>query len=469
MRPFSAIISVLVLLFIFNTSYSQTKKSTTTFSTSSLFYSESQAPFWLISNQLDRVPNSEKYFQLLDISHFNIPASTKNSISFLYGTQITGYLGKKTNDLFFTQLYAGLQHNMFVVKVGAWTDSLVMAGLSSSNGNLLNSQNARPYPKIGLSTNGFIKIGKKLFYISAALDETILKDERIIRNARLHHKKLFLRFGRIEKLQFTWGVEHYAFWGGSTLEGDNLPRGFSDYIRTFFSLHGDESYSQGDQINVVGNHLGQYQFILSKQYKTVNAEFRMSHPFEDFSGMGFINLRDNLYSLYLNLTENTLLTHLVVEYLYSMSQSGDDIRDGNYGHKKGTDNYFNHGTYRSGFTYEGRMMGSPFFNPVILNTANIPLGIGNNRIKAIHLGGSGNLVESIGWKLLGSYSQNFGTYGNPYEPFRKQFSGLAEFVYSAKKIPFNMALSLAYDKGSNLNSGTTTSVVGFKIQIEKTF
>jgi hypothetical protein len=180
--------------------------------TSSTISLNNQTPFWFWANQTGQVqPSSD--FQQIGVVALLSSYTFKGGQNLLIGTRLAGSLGEK-NDFTATEIFGGYGIGKVIIKAGAWSDSLIQSGLSSSNGNLLNSGNARPYPKVGISSDGFVKIGKRNFYMAGVWEEGVLYDKRVVNRPRLHHKNLFFRWGKVENFQFESGIDHYAFWGG---------------------------------------------------------------------------------------------------------------------------------------------------------------------------------------------------------------------------------------------------------------
>ena len=457
MRNISYTVIILMLNVIFTHSIKgQGLELRGNINTSSLVSTEERVPFWLWANQLGQIPHTDDFIQSGEINV--IPKYIfRNGNKIFAGAHLYGYTGS-SEELDFSELYAGVKLGKISGWAGFRADSLLQSGLSSSNGNLLNSRNARPYPRISAGTDGFIRVGKGHFYIASRWEEGFLPDERIIDKPRLHHKNLFLQWGRAEKFQFTFGIGHYAFWGGVSAESGPQPVSFSDYIRTIFAIKGGERATYSDQINAAGNSLGQYFFIFRKNWENVEAEARIIHPFEDKAGMLMCNTPDNLYSLYFTFRGKMLVQHVLMEFIYTENQGHNDRFDG-------VSLYFNHNFYNSGFTYFGRVIGVPFFSPVITNEDGIVTIIANDRIKAFHFGSDGNLAGNLKWKLLLSYSLNYGTYLSEYDNVRKQFSGLAGFEYTLPKIPVFLRTSIALDQGVNLNYGEERFDGGVRLTI----
>ena len=57
----------------------------------------------------------------------------------------------------------------------------------------------------------------------------------------------------------------------------------------------------------------------------------------------------------------------------------------------GPDNYFNNSIYKSGWTYHGKTIGSPYFTPKPVDENGITSGVivGDNRFAAINIGANG--------------------------------------------------------------------------------
>lgn len=80
------------------------------------------------------------------------------------------------------------------------------------------------------------------------------------------------------------------------------------------------------------------------------------------------------------------------------------------GEARGADSYYNHFKYKGGWTYQGRTLGTPLLTPAAATPGladNLP-GIGNNIVVAHHLGLAGHLGAGLSYRLLGTYSRNYG-------------------------------------------------------------
>ena len=115
-----------------------------------------------------------------------------------------------------------------------------------------------------------------------------------------------------------------------------------------------------------------------------------------------------------------------------------------YGRKilGGCDNYFNNGEYRSGWTLYERVIGSPFMTPGLSGGIT---RIINNRVIAHHVGMKGMAWQTTPYKLMLSYSRNYGIYGSPMK--KNQFSGALEVTLPFKNLPFTVETGIYGDLG----------------------
>ena len=442
-----------ILLFSTSVSFSQSLINEASLTSTGMIGSGNNLPYWMIHNQLGKYSSTANWQELTE---GNLSGVTKlaGNLNLTFGANLALLISEKGIDPKIIQAYFGLTGKFIRLQAGAFADDEVMGGLSSSNGDLLRSLNYRPYPKVRLSTNGFIPffIAKNRFRINAEYDEGLLTDVRIVDRPHMHHKSLMFQFRKSSTLRFILGLNHYLFWGGNSSQYGQLPDDLKSYFRYITARPGGSNFLETDRLNAAGNHLGSYLFTAEKDFENFQLEIRASHPFEDGSGMVFENLKDNLYTFHFRKNKTgTFMDELVFEYLYSKNQSGDprlEVAAGIPGnHIRGGDNYFNHGTYQTGFTYMGQSMGTPLFEPIRYNQAGVVAGVANNRVSAFHFGAKGYLSKSLHWKGMVTYSRNFGTYGQPYDPFRKQIYSLGELSWKTQNHPLLLSALMALDLG----------------------
>jgi len=463
-------IKLLILsLFVYSGLIAQETKKQTEFNISLGTYASSgnDLPFWLTSNQNGVFTMQNKNYQLIQagLSKKFVPDSVSNW-SYSWGANLVyGYGGK--SDFQGNQYWLGLRHKWLIIKAGAKSDPILYGGLSSTNGNMDRSNNARPLPGISLSTDNFAPFffGKKWFSIKAEFEEKFYSDHAFVKDAHIHHKSLYGRASLHRNWTFTAGLEHYVDWGGTSPTEGKMP-GWSQYFDYILGLKAGPGAWPDDRLNRAGNQLGIYSLEVKKEWINSNITFYWNHPFEDRSGMEMANLPDGLWGIHINKKDEiAFITDVVYEYMNTRNQSGSIHHllsptpdNPNRITGRGRDNYFDHYIYRS-FTYYNRMMGTPLFVPRI-GADGVADGFESTRMWVHHLGIKGALMPGIYWKTMLTWSRNFGVYndsfpwsanfgptGSMYPVPLDEFSFLGELSYRGNKLPFEINAGIAGDYG----------------------
>ena len=450
---------ITLCLVCFLCSYGQ-DKSQISVSNRTYFSKNEILPFWFTSNQAGKIVPDGTVLSVFDFAiNSNANDSTKE-IDFLWGFNFVSGISN-SNYFQINQGFAGLLWKGWELKTGLIPVQTNYSGLSTANGNIIHSNNARPYPEISVSTRGFKRFPIFPDYISysARYSEGILIDERYVDNARLHHKSFYLMFHISPVWDVEAGLEHKVLWGGLSPTFGELPGGIKDYWRYVLGTSGNEIFPETDQRNVAGNQLGSYQFKVTRKLPQLDLIFFVSHPFEEKSGLKWRNWPDNLLGLHLKFKNlNQIVTGLVYEFNNTRHQSiqgkADDPDPGNY---------FRHGIYRSSFTYHQRMMGSPLFFPMIFDTENA-IGLQSNRFYAHHLGMQGTIPGNFRWKTMTTYIKHLGLFTTPFENPHQQISGLLELNYFEVKYNFEFGLSAATDIGNSIDQ-----ISGFQVMVKRYF
>jgi len=445
------------------------------FSLSNSFMGSSSAnlPFWLWANQDGKINPAVSFLNLTELGvKIDAPVKERNDFRYTVGADIVVGMGKES--YFQTQqLFAGIDYKGWEINAGMFYDSLRFEGLSTTNGNLAQSRNARPYPKVRISTSHFkpVPLLEKWLSFSFEYDEGILSDERYVSQTHLHHKSLHLKMEPITDWSLQVGAEHFVMWGGTSTDNrvGAMPSNFNAYLRYISGSSGGDDFPETDQLNVAGNQYGTYQILISKEFTTYSASLNISHPFDDFSGVNWRNWPDNLIGLNIKLKDkDKFITHLLYEFTNTRQQSITDSlymwNDESQAWKRmENDSYYNHGVYKSGVTFHQMAMGSPLFAPVTISDG-ISRGFGSTRFYSHHMGASGNLSNEIAWKSLITFIQHWGNYGNTYQPYKNQLSCILHLNYYGKLVPFKIGLSLAADNGTFYENK-----VGAQLRISKSW
>jgi hypothetical protein len=462
-------LSIVLLGTLFNSNAQN--KINISVSNASLIATDSVQPFWFISNQHGKINKTGSFFNIteLNIEQNYKTDSTANKFDYTWGGNLVAAFGK-SNYFQLNQAYAGAVFKGWELKGGLFYNQVRYGGLSTTNGNLAQSQNSRPVPRIRFSTLDYkpLPFFKKWFRFKFEYEEGFLNDERYVDGAHLHHKSLYGKFIPAKSWNIYLGLEHYVMWGGTSRNENigKLPDDFNAYIHYIFALPGNEDFPGSEQQNISGNQLGTYQFEIEKDFSGFKTSFYLSHPWEDNSGLNFRNWPDNLLGLHFYLkNDKKLVTDIVYEFTNTRQQS---LKDSLYSwdenaerwRRNEVDNYYNHGIYRSGFTYQEQVMSSPLFYPVNIQDE-ISMGIRSNRFISHHLGAKGNITEHLYWKGMLTYMLHLGTYGKPFEPKQNQISGLINLHYKNPAFPVDLGLAAAADsnniQGKNLGFQFTLS------------
>jgi len=431
----------------------------------SLAGTKNQLPFWLWANQLGQYDKNSSTIQNLGLTSFYQKQPGDSDFNLEAGFDLDLLLAND-NNVRFTQLFGGINWRFLQLQIGAFPEKEVYAGLSTTNGNLAASRNARPHPRIRAGFNRFVPVFVDWFSINGFYEEGLLNDNRYVEDTHLHRKALYVRLGKPKIIEFTGGLEHFVMWGGTHPTYGEL-QGWEAYFDYVKGSKGDENSLETDQINVMGNGYGTYQVQLRKNWKKLQTIMYISHPYDDISGMILENYEDNLYGLHLNFTKNkAFIQNVVFEYFYTKNQSGKYhqvlAEDGSV-HGSGRDDYYNHGIYASGATYHQMAMVSPLFGPVITEDG-ISMGFESTRFTGFHVGANGSFSDELNWKGLLTYTNNFGKYdgegGATYDPSRKQGSVLGEIIWQAPDKKIGIAASITADHGSLFDEGNSTSRFG---------
>jgi hypothetical protein len=404
-------------------------------------------PFWLLHNQSGKYGNPEDAVQVLELQ-------SRNRFDHVFGRDVNLELGvdfvvphSADSQVHFNELYAKVRLGKLLrLEGGLFREELQFDGLSSTNMQLDRTLNARPYPKIRFATEGFIhpftdsdRLSFKLEY-----DEGFLGDDRVVKDAHLHHKLLYLKLRMNDEIHLTGGIDHFVMWGGTHPVYGKLP-GFGSYLKYITGASGDDGFLEIDQLNVAGNQLGSYNMRLDVSKPSYDFAFYASHPFEDWSGMAEENWRDNLFGVSVHRKKEGVLEKVVYEFMYTRNQSGPVHDPQN--HLNGVDDYYNHGIYGSGYTYMGYTLSSPLFSPLRVEDG-LVTAIENNRIRMHHIGLLGSAGESLDWDARLTFSGNLGRYAAPYDPPKNQFSSYLRLRYSSPKLPVELSAAVAGDLGT---------------------
>ena len=439
---------ILLFLLCFISVYSlksQSKDLRYSIKTSAGLSSDITLPFWLIANQYGSVPDSD--YGLLNTSVFKTFDTPDTLFDISYKANVTGFIAQE-NKLFINELYLGVRFKNILLDIGAKNDAIAWHNLSSSNGSIIKSNNARAMPGVTIKTNNYVTLpfAKSWLQVKGNFAHYFMDDTRFVDNTNLHHKSLHIKTSLSPVFEIIAGLDHYAQWGGTSPQFGPQPSSFKDYIKVVFGAEGGDNATANDQFNALGNHIGAYILQFNYQGQKANYNFYYSHPFEDTSGREMTNWQDGLYGVFIDFKkQKAAITHLLAEFTYTKNMSNIPVSI------SGADNYFNNGIYKSGWTYHGNTIGSPYFTPEPVDANDITNGVivGDNRFAAFNLGANG-YVKWLPYKIMLSHTTYYGWFNQEYEQYPVQISGILDIVIPQDKfnLPFDVAACFAFDAGS---------------------
>ena len=370
------------------------------------------------------------------------------------------------------------------------------------SGGLLFSGNSSPIPQFRVEVPEYISIFGRDTWIKLRghiaygmfLDHNFQEDfttkkpdARYAKKVMYHSKALFMKFGKPEKfpLEVEGGLEMYSQFGGEIYTHEkgkylSMPNGLKDYFKAFIPGSGEGSTPVPEQTNMSGNHIGNWHLAFTLHTKPVDVRLYGEHMFEDFSQLFFFEYqsnregnkdvvyypwRDIMIGISIKNKSNILkfISNISYEYMSTYDQSGACYNDPGPHYKEqmdGVDNYYNHSIYPGWHNY-GMGIGNPLVISPIYNS-NGSLVFHANRLKSHHFGMNGSFGRKnvLMYRFMCTYSENWGTYQNPYPEKKYTTSVLADLVYAPSKSNWLFSISLAKDKSNVIgdNFGAMLSV-----------
>ena len=409
-------------------------------------------PFWLSAN-LQGLGSPEKDYGYVR-GYAIKPINDNKKFSWGAGVDLVGSWNSQSPFLIH-QLYGELKYRSLNALLGAKEIWGEFNNPKLSSGNLLYSGNALPIPQLRIGifdyapfygtkkwlwVKGYIAYG--FFTDSGWQRSWVAPGTRHTEGVLYHSKELMFKIGNTDKFPLTGeiGIEMATEFAGRSYQNGtvvNMPHGFIDWLKAIFPVAGSPDTPLDEQTNVQGNMLGSYNIAVSWRPKanwSVMAYFE--HYFEDHSQMTFeYGWKDGLWGIDVQLPENPFVSEFVYEFLASKDQTGAVLnnKDDKLPEQvSGRDDYYNHYIY-SGWQHWGMGIGNPLALSPIYNKNHL-IDFLATRILAHHIGFSGNPRHDLNYRVLLSYSRNWGTYFRPYPEVRENFNALLELSWRPQRL-----------------------------------
>ena len=427
------------------------------------------APMWHFNNRQGAFSADSEW------AYARVAVEGKHVIKSQFGIEwgvdiIGGY--NLTSSVFIQQAYADVQWRMLKLSIGQKERWNQMQNPRLSTGALTESGNARPIPQIRFempdywdipwfkgwgAIRGHIAYG--WFTDGHWQKEFTAEGKSHTDDVRYHSKAGFLRIGNEKKFPLTaeMGLHMVTQFGGTCYNRQNKPGNtvknpsrLKDYIKAFFPTKGDSQYVAADQANIAGNVLGSWLGALTCNSKDWKLRITYEHLFEDHSQMfwEYGLWTEQLIGLELELKKCRWVKNVLFEYFNLKNQSGAIYHDSNKDipdQISCADNNYWHHTYNGWFNY-GMMIGTPLVSSPLYKK-NGTLHVYNNRVEAFHFGIEGEPFTWLGYRLMYTKSNNWGTYSIPFKEMKTNRSGLAELTFKPTK-NWSVTTSVAFDRGA---------------------
>ncbi len=448
------------------------------------FSAGANTPFWLVNN-LQGLGNPEKNSGFARGALYKDMDESRR-FSWGAGIDLAG-AWRNTSPFYIHQLYGEVKYRSLDALIGSKVISTDYNDPRLSSGSLLYSVNALPIPQVRVgifdyadfwgckgwfAVKGYIAYG--MFTDSAWQREWVADDTKRTEDVLFHSKGLWIRGGNPDRfpLQAEVGIEMATQFGGTAYENGKVVHrhaGFKDWLKAFFPVKNTRESLMGESTSIDGNMLGQYTIALSWQPKADwSVRGYYEHFFEDQSMMTFeYGWKDGLWGIEAEFPENRFVSKLVYEFLYTKDQAGavnNDSSDKVPEQVSGRDNYYNNSFY-PGWQHWGMGIGNPLMLSPIYNENHL-LTFLDNRIIAHHFGIAGNPTNDLDYRLLLSFSKNWGSYARPYPEVLNNFNALAEVTWHPAKFKgwygsFGVACDTGSLLGRSLGVAVTLGKTGF--------
>lgn len=448
------------------------------------------APLWFTSNRFGLSSEEPNSGYLRAGIEYN--KSLKHRWHIGAGLDLAGAFNS-TSGFRIQQAYADFSWRVLNLSIGSKERYSEGKNPLLSSGGLVEGSNTRPVPQVRVEiadyytvpgTKGWFAFKGYIAY-GRFVDDNWQEDfarsnhQTYVEDVLYHSKMLMLKIGNKEKfpLEAELGMLMSAQFGGKrhsfsynetlgewTETVTSSPRDLKTFAKVFAAKSGGSNSLSGDQVNVEGNHVGSWNFALNYYLSDWKFRVYLEHFFDDHSQMflEYGRWKDGQLGFEISVPKNKFVSTLLWECIATKDQSGPILYDGDSRFANAAysgvqvsamDDYYNHYFYQS-WSHYGLGLGCPLLAGPIYNTDG-NMEYRSNRMRAHHVGLSGNPTDEWGWRALVSYSLQWGTYSNPLDKICSQLSSLYEVTYSPKNLDgWHFTLAGAVDHGDYLgNSG----------------
>lgn len=354
-------------------------------------------PFWSHVNQDGRIDqNSANALNYID---WKVNLYDNSVFGLNIGGSLTSRISESSS-VFFDKAYINLKFYNFKILGGRFIDPLALKEDDLSTGSFMYSRNATPIPKIAFATDGFVGVPgtNGVVRYNGLFAHGWFDNNRHVKDAYLHEKYFYLSI-KYAFFDVSGGIVHNVQWGGVSDSRGQLPTGAETFWEVITATgSSDENAPGGEQSNAVGNAVAAYDFSLALSFDDFDLRAYRLFYLEDKVSTRFRSPWDGIWGLTVKPKNSKAIQNFIWEHINTKRMDSYEWEPW------GTASYYNNGIYRTGWTYQGRVIG----NPMLLTDGTMDRPIYNNIMIAHHVGISGKLSNAIDYKLLYTFSRNYG-------------------------------------------------------------
>lgn len=437
-------------------------------------FSEGRTPLWLNANKygLSSLDNTNGYLRAGVFRPLRTDSVRRWGMG--YGLDVAVPYNF-TSDFVVQQAFVEGRWLHGVMTVGSKEYPMELKNNLLSSGSQTLGINARPIPQVRIAlpeywtlpfAKGWLHLKGHIAYGRMTDDrwqhEFTNRKNKYADDVLFHSKAGYLKIGNEDvfcPFSLELGLEMAATFGGTAyrpdgkggmtvLKGDT---GLGAYWNAF--VPGGYDTGETTYQNVEGDHVGSWLIRMNWDTDMWRFSVYADKYFEDHSAMlqldydGYgqgeewdekkksryvlYDFKDIMLGMELNIKYDRWINDVVFEYIYSKYQSGPIYHDHTNtisDHIGGRDNFYNHSIY-TGWQHWGQVIGNPLYRSPIYNEDGTIM-VKDNRFMAFHLGIDGRPFPRFMYRVLASWQEGLGTYDEPYENKRNNFSLLVEGEYA---------------------------------------
>ncbi|WP_256003325.1 capsule assembly Wzi family protein [Pedobacter deserti] len=318
-------------------------------------------PLWSKANrfgissdsQVDQVTFFEavnKYY----LGNWNYLSDTSSLLKLEYGATI--FNSNAYSRVVIQQAYAQLKYKSFIVRAGRHRDLWDDLNPELSVGSLGTSGNALPIPKISAVINDYVNVPltKGRLQFKGMMSHGWMGKDRFM-ESWLHEKSFYGRLN-LSRVKLYGGVQHYAEWGGKRPADDvYLDRSLKGFFNVLLVAEANdgslplEDELNGFRPNRAGDQRGLIEFGAEIEFENFGLQIYNQTPFESGTGIDVRNI-DRILGVRISPKANISLRDILLEFIHTkqMEEYGKELQS-----------YYNNGPMKTGWEYQGMVIGTP--------------------------------------------------------------------------------------------------------------